>query len=49
MAKVERSKLYSKNCSEDPGFTRPFTMEELAMGISTLKPGKAIGLDDLVT
>ena len=45
----KKTKLdHSKN-SEDPGYTRPFTMEELINAISSLKPGKAIGLDDIAT
>ena len=34
---------------EDPGHTRLLTMEELSKGISSLKPGKAIGLDKIST
>ena len=42
-------KLNRKKYSKDPGHTRPMTMEELEKGISTLKPGKAIGLDNIST
>ena len=40
-------KLNRKKYNSDPGFTRPFTLKELEAGISTLKPGKAIGLDNI--
>ena len=42
-------KLNRKKYNTGPGFTRPFTLEELEAGISTLKPGKAIGLDNIAT
>ena len=42
-------KLNRKKYNSDPGFTRPFTLEELEAGISTLKSGKAIGLDNIAT
>ena len=42
-------KLNSKKYNSDPGFKKPFTLEELEAGISTLKPGKAIGLDNIAT
>ena len=42
-------KLNRKKYSKDPGHTRPMTMEELEKVISTLKPGKAIGLDNIST
>ena len=42
-------KLNRKRYSKDPGHTRPMTMEELEKVISTLKPGKAIGLDNIST
>ena len=29
--------------------TKPFSLDELATGLSLLKPGKAAGLDDLLT
>ena len=34
---------------EDPGHTRPMNMEELEKGITSLKPGKAISLDNIST
>lgn len=48
----KRGKKIKLNCNkyiEDPGFTRPLTMEEMEARISTLKPGKAIGLDHIAT
>ena len=42
-------KLNRKKYSKDPGHTRPMTMGELDTGISSLKPGKAIGLDNIST
>ena len=45
----KKTKLDSSKNSENPGCTRPFTMEELINAISSLKPGKAIGLDDIAT
>ena len=33
--------------SDDPGFTRAFTADELDVGITALKKGKAPGLDDI--
>ena len=47
--KQKKFKLDRKKYSKDPGFTRLFTMEELEKGFSTLKPGKAIGLNDIAT
>lgn len=47
--KREKTKLNRKKYGEDPGFTRPLTMGELEAGISTLKPGKATGLDKIAT
>ena len=44
-----KTKLDSTQNSEDPGQTRPMNMEELEKGIASLKPGKAIGLDDIST
>ena len=44
-----KTKLNRKKHSKDPGHTRPLTMEELNTGISSLKPGKAIGLDNIST
>ena len=35
--------------NEDPGFTRPFTLEELEKGTSSLKPGKSVGRDNIAT
>ena len=52
MTKMEvqtKIKLNHKKYSSDPGFTRPFTLEELEAGIYTLKPGKAIGLYNIAT
>ena len=46
--KQKKIKLDRNNCT-DHGFTKPFTMEELEVGISNLKPGKAIGLDNIAT
>ena len=34
---------------DDPGFTRAFTADELDVGITALKKGKAPGLDDIQT
>ena len=45
----KKTKLDRSKNSEDPGYTRSFTMEELINAISSLKPGKAIGLDDIAT
>ena len=45
----KKIKLNHNKYGEDPGFTRPLTMGELEAGISTLKPGKAIGLDKIAT
>ena len=45
----KKTKLGRSKNSEDPGHTRPFTMEELINAISSLKPGKAIGIDDIAT
>ena len=42
-------KLNHKKYSKDPSHTRPMTMEEQEKVISTLKPGKAIGLDNIST
>ena len=44
-----KTKLDRNKFSTGPGHTRPMTMEELENGISSLKPGKAIGLDDIST
>ena len=45
----DKTRLNRTKYSEDPGHTQPMTMEELEKGISSLKPGKAIGLDDIST
>lgn len=45
----KKTKLNRKKYIEDPAFTRQLTMEELEGGISILKPGKAIGLDNIAT
>ena len=45
----EKTKLDHSKYSEDPGFTRPFIMEELETATSSLKPRKAIGLDNIAT
>ena len=45
----KRTKLNRRKYSQDPGFTRPFNLEELEEGISKLKPGKAVGLDNIAT
>ena len=45
----KKIKLDRNKYSEDPGYTSPFTMEELETAISSLKPGKAIGLDYIAT
>ena len=37
----KKTKLDRSKNSENPGYTRPFTMEELINAISSLKPGKA--------
>ena len=42
-------KVNRKKYNSDPGFKRPLTLEELEAGISTLTPGKAIGLDNIAT
>jgi hypothetical protein len=47
--KHKKTKLDRKKYSGDPGFTRPFTMQELEEGIAKLQPGKAIGLDNIAT
>ena len=44
----QKAKLDRKKYPTDPGFTRPFTMIELETGIHILKPGKAVGLDNIV-
>ena len=43
--RLDRSKYETTN----PGFTKSFTMEELETGITTLKAGKAAGLDNIST
>ena len=45
----KKIKLDRKKYSKDPGHTQPMTMDELEKGISSLKPGKAIGLDNIAT
>ena len=45
----KKTKLDRSKNSEDPGYTRTFTMDELINAISSLNPGKAIGLDDIAT
>ena len=44
-----KTKLDRKKYNNNPGFTQPFTMEELDTAISSLKPGKAVGLDNIST
>ena len=44
-----KNKLDRKKYSHDPGHTQPMTMEELEVGISSMKPGKANGLDSIST
>lgn len=41
--------LDRKKYSNGIGFTTPFIMEELENGISSVKPGKTIGLDNIAT
>ena len=47
--KQKKIKLNRNQNNQDSRFTTPFTMAELEAGISTLKPGKAIGLDNIST
>jgi hypothetical protein len=47
--KKKPKKLNRKKYSQNHGHTKPLTMEELEKGISSLKLGKAIGLDNIAT
>lgn len=47
--KQPRPRLNRDICDGDPGFTKPFSMEELVTSINKLKPGKATGIDDMFT
>ena len=45
--KQPKPKMDPTKFSDDPGFTKPFTLEELESAVTALQPGKAAGLDDI--
>ena len=46
----EHHKTIAPSYNQPPTeLTKPFSLDELATGISLFKPGKAAGLDDLLT
>ncbi|KAI0221448.1 hypothetical protein LSAT2_027204 [Lamellibrachia satsuma] len=47
--KQPKVRINRQRYPDDPGFTRAFTADELGVGITALKKGKAPGLDDIQT